>query len=290
MTKILAAVFLLALSTALCAQTGRFVKQDLFTLPFEKIMDEGNFVFRIAVDGDELIAFNSCNAPYVYFLNQSGEIVERLKLPYEGCLRNMEFDEYDNLLMMDNEEKTIYKYLRKTKKIETIAFNKPEDWYRELNHYYRHFEISSIPTFYNNPDYLQDFYSTRFHYTYNLWLNYENGFIYQFAFNFVKKVGNHKTYIALKRSDLWFSERLTNKSKPLIVDLERETAAYFDRSLNLIFEDFKTNRLKVWPCAEGHEEAVQLDFSTNIKQKKIWGISNFSKKEITFSLWQIVYE
>lgn len=250
-------------------------------------MEPGNFVYRIAVDADEIIAFNSCNAPYIYLINQSGEILETIKLPYEGCFRNMEFDELDNLLMIDNEEKTIYKYVRKTKKFETIPYNRPEDWYRELNHYYRHFEISSIPTFYNNPDYIQDFYSTRFHYTYNLWLNYENGFIYQFAFNFVKKVGNHKTYIALKRSDLWFSERLTNKSKPLIVDLEKETAVYFDRSLNLIFEDFKNNRVKVWPCAEGHEEAVQLDFSTNIKQKKIWGVSNFNKKEITFSVWQV---
>jgi hypothetical protein len=268
---------------------GRLVKQDLFTLPYETIMDGGNFVYRIAVDADEVIAFNSCNAPYVFFINQQGKIIDKLKLPYEGCLRNMEFDEFDNLLMMDNEEKTIYKYDHRTKKIETIPYNKPEDWYKQLNHFYRFFEISSIPTFYNNPDYMQDFYSTRFPYAYNLWLNYEDGFIYQFAYNFIKKVGNHKTYVALKRSDMWFSERLTNKCKPLLINLEKQTAVYYDRSLNLVLEDFSAERLKTWPCAEGHDDAVQLDFCTNKLQKKIWGVSQFNKKEITFSVWTVEY-
>ena len=88
---------------------------------------------------------------------------------------------------------------------------------------------------------------------------------------------------------MWFSERLTNKCKPLIVDLEKETAVYYDRSLNLVFEDFKNNIIKTWPCTEGHDEAVQLDFATNIKQKKIWGISKFNKKELTFSVWRVEY-
>ena len=266
---------------------GPFVKTDLFTLDRDRVIDGGIFSYRIAVDADEIIAFNSCNQPYVFLINNRGTILEEIKLPYEGCLRNMEFDEFDNLMMMDNEETRIFKYVRKTKKIEIIAYNKPEDWYKSLNHFYRFFEIASIPTYYNNPDYYQDFYKTRFHYSYNLWLNYQDGYIYQFAYNFIKKVGNRKTYLALKRSDLWFSDRLTNKCKPLLVDLEKETALYFDRSLTLYFEDFKNHTLQTWPLAEEHDEAVQLDYATNIKQKKVWGVSTFDNKHLTISVWEI---
>lgn len=97
---------------------GPFVKTDLFTLDRDRVIDGGIFTYRIAVDADEIIAFNSCNQPYVFLINNQGTILEEIKLPYEGCLRNMEFDEFDNLMMMDNEETRIFKYVRKTKKIE----------------------------------------------------------------------------------------------------------------------------------------------------------------------------
>jgi hypothetical protein len=269
------------------SQAPLLVKSDLFTLNYDSLVSPGNFVFRIAVDADEIMAFNSCNAPYVFFIDKAGLVIEKLKLPYEGCVRNMEFDEFDNLLLMDNEEKNIFKYVRKTKRFETIPYTKPEDWYKPINHFYSFFEISSIPTFYNNPDYIQDFYYTRFPYSYNLWLNYNDGYIYQFAYNFVRKIGNRKTYLALRRSDIWFSERLTNKCKPLLINLEKETAVYYDRSLNLILEDFRNHSLDIYQCAQGHDEAVQLDFATNKKQEKVWGVSQFSKKEITFSVWRV---
>jgi hypothetical protein len=281
--------FLLSLTTFVNAQEvrGSFVKTDLFSIEREKLFDDGTLRYRIAVDADEIIAFNSCNAPVVFFLNSEGRIIDEVKLPYEGCLRNMEFDEFDNLMMMNNEETKIFKYVRRTKKVEEIPYTKPEDWYNNLNHFFRFFEIASIPTYYNNPTYYQDFYKTRFPYSYNLWLNYQDGFIYQFAYNFIKKVGNRKTYLALKKSDLWFSDRLTNKCKPLLIDLEKETTVYFDRALTIYHENFKTGVINTWPCVEGTQEAAQLDYATNIKQKKIWGISGFDKKNVTFSVWNI---
>ena len=166
---------------------GPFTKTDLFSIDRDRFFGEGNFTYRIAVDADEIIALNSCGEPYVYFLAANGDILDKITLDYQGCLRNMEFDEFDNLLMMDNEETTIYKYIRRTKQIEIIPYNKPEDWYKNINHFYKFFEIASIPTYYNNPDYYQDFYKTRFHYSYNLWLNYEDGFIYQFATTFPER-------------------------------------------------------------------------------------------------------
>jgi len=39
--------------------------------------------------------------------------------------------------------------------------------------------------------------------------------------------------------------------------------------------------------AEGHDEAVQLDYATNIKQKKVWGVSTFDNKHLTISVWEI---
>lgn len=280
-------VFSFPLTVLAQQQRGPFVKYDLFTADREQIFDGGTLTYRMAVDADEIIAVNSCNAPYIYFFNKEGVKVDECKLPYEGCLRNMEFDEFDNLMMMDNEETKIFKYVRRTKKIEIIPYTKPEDWYTNLNHFYRFFEIASIPTYYNNPTYYQDFYKTRFPYSYNLWLNYEDGFIYQFAYNFIKKVGNRKTYLSLKRADLWFSDRLSNKCKPLLINLEKETTVYFDRALTLYYEDFKSGLIYTWPCAEGHNEAVQLDYCTNVKQKKVWGISTFDDKKVTFSVWEI---
>lgn len=99
---------------------GPFVKTDLFTLERDRVIDGGIFTYRIAVDADEIIAFNSCNQPYVFLINNQGTILEEIKLPYEGCLRNMEFDEFDNLMMMDNEETRIFKYVRKTKKLKSF--------------------------------------------------------------------------------------------------------------------------------------------------------------------------
>ena len=112
---------------------GPFVKTDLFTLERDSVIDGGIFTYRIAVDADEIIAFNSCNQPYVFLINNQGTILDEIKLPYEGCLRNMEFDEFDNLMMMDNEETRIFKYVRKTKKMEIIPYNKTEDRYKSMN-------------------------------------------------------------------------------------------------------------------------------------------------------------
>ncbi|MFI5218390.1 MAG: hypothetical protein ACHQNT_02795 [Bacteroidia bacterium] len=263
------------------------IKKDLFSIPVKQIFGEGAFTFKLAVDGNENIAINSCNKPLVYFINVAGIITDSVKVPFESCVRNMEFDEYDNLLIMDNEEKNIYKYDSKTKKAEIFPYTKPEDWYTLQNHYYKYFEISSIPTFYINKDYLQDAYYTRFYYMYNLWLNYSNGFIYQSAYNFIRKVGNHRSYIALKKSDLWFSERLSNKCKLLLIDLDKEVAVYYNRALVLIYEDFKNNFVREYYCPTHFGDAVQFDFASNVHQKKIWGVSDYNRDKFTVSVWMV---
>lgn len=262
-------------------------KQDLFRLNISRIIGEGPFNFKIAVDADETIAIASCNKNIIYYLSKAGAITDTLIVPFESCIRNMEFDEYDHLLIIDNEEKFIYRHNRKKKMIEKINYSKPEDWYKELNHYYKHFEISSIPTFYVNKDYLQDAYATRFNYSYNLWLNYNDGFIYQSAYNFIRKIGNHKTYVALKKSDLWFSERLSNKCKLLFINRDKEIAVYFNRALTLFYEDFKNNSIIEYSCPSRGNDGLQFDFSTNIQQKKIWGVSSLDDSTFTIAIWQI---
>ena len=86
---LLAIVFCFPLSVLAQQQRGPFVKYDLFTADREQIFDGGTLTYRMAVDADEIIAVNSCNAPYVYFFNSKGIKVDECKLPYEGCLRNM---------------------------------------------------------------------------------------------------------------------------------------------------------------------------------------------------------
>ncbi|MFM7900357.1 MAG: hypothetical protein ACKPAD_00050, partial [Bacteroidota bacterium] len=227
------------------------------------------------------------NRPMVYFI-KNGKVIDSLKLEYKGCVRNMEFDEHDNLLIMDNEETTIYRFHNRTKAQEKLPYKKPEDWYRAQNHWYQFFEIGSIPTFYNNREYLQDFYYTRFDYSYNLFLNYNNGYIYQYAYNFIRKVGNRKTYLALKKDDLWFSDRLSNKCKMLLIDLEREQIVYYNRALVLIFEDFKKGTLQEYNSSVPKSEPVQLDYATNKLQEKIWGVSKFDKERIWFAAYTMV--
>ena len=284
----LSCVILLFTSASISYSQNGLMKRDLYDLNTKRIIGDGQFNFKIAVDKDETIAIGSCTQALVFFINSSGKVSDSLKLPFTSCIRNMEFDEYDNLLIMDNEEEHIYKYERKTRKLETLPYTKPEDWYALLNHYYKYFEISSIPTFYINKEYLQDSYYTRFNYSYNLWLNYSNGFIYQSAYNFIRKVGNHKTYVALKKSDLWFSERLSNKSKLLIIDLNNEVAVYYNRALILIYEDFKNSAIKEYNCPTYNSEAVQYDFATNIQQRKIWGVSYYDKDKFTVCVWDLI--
>lgn len=278
------AVCSLLLSVKAHAQLER---EDLFSVPRHLIMGEGQFNFKMAVSSEEVIAFNSCNRPVVYFI-KNGKVLDSLKLEYKGCIRNMEFDEHDNLLIMDNEETTIYRFHNRTRAQEKLPYKKPEDWYRAQNHWYQFFEIGSIPTFYNNREYLQDFYYTRFDYTYNLYLNYQNGYIYQYAYNFIRKVGNRKTYLALKKDDLWFSDRLSNKCKMLLIDLENERIVYYNRALVLIFEDFKKGSQQEYKSNVPDGEPVQLDYSTNKLQQKIWGVSKFDKEQIWFSAYTMV--
>ncbi len=251
-------------------------------------MGEGQFNFKMAVNSEGTIAFNSCNRPMVYFI-ANGRVRDSLKLEYKGCVRNLEFDENDNLLVMDNEEKTIYRYNYRTLAMEKLAYNKPEDWYQLQNHWYTHFEIGSIPTFYNNREYLQDFYYTRFDYSYNLYLNYNNGYIYQYAYNFIRKVGNRKTYLALKKNDLWFSDRLSNKCKMLLIDLDKEVVVYYNRALVLIYEDFKNGKIIEYSSPVPNGQAVQMDYATNKLQQKIWGVSDFNKTRITFTTYSFSF-
>ncbi len=259
----------------------------MFSIETSKLMGLGHFNFKMAVNSQEVIAFNSCNRPVVYLI-KGGVILDSIQLEYKGCVRNMEFDEHDNLLIMDNEETTIYRYNHRTFEVEKLPYTKPEDWYILQNHWYKFFEIGSIPTFYNNREYLQDFYYTRFDYSYNLYLNYNTGYIYQYAYNFIRKVGNRKTYMALKKEDLWFSDRLSNKCKMLLIDLENETAVYYNRALILMFENFKTGQVLEYRANVPKGEAVQVDFSTNKFQTKIWGVSDFNTDRIIFSEWEMV--
>ncbi|OQA12311.1 MAG: hypothetical protein BWY67_00387 [Bacteroidetes bacterium ADurb.Bin397] len=267
---------------------AQLVKEELFSVPRNLIMGDGQFNFKIAVNSEEVIAFNSCNRPVVYFI-RNGKVTDSLKLEYKGCIRNMEFDENDNLLIMDNEEKTIYRYSYRNFAMEKLPYNKPEDWFIMQNHWYKFFEIGSVPTFYNNREYLQDFYYTRFDYSYNLYLNYSNGYIYQYAYNFIRKVGNRKTYLALKKDDLWFSDRLSNKCKMLLIDLERQVVVYYNRALVLIYEDFKNGRILEYSSPVPNSEPVQLDYATNKSQKKIWGISSYSATKINFAAYSFVW-
>ncbi|MFM7079082.1 MAG: hypothetical protein ACKOYC_04745 [Bacteroidota bacterium] len=283
MRTLLVAVFM-QLSFVANAQLER---EELYSIPRDLIMGEGQFNFKMAVSSEEVIAFNSCNRPVVYFI-KNGKVLDSLKLEYKGCIRNMEFDEHDNLLIMDNEETTIYRFHNRTKAQEKLPYKKPEDWYRAQNHWYQFFEIGSIPTFYNNREYLQDFYYTRFDYTYNLYLNYNNGYIYQYAYNFIRKVGNRKTYLALKKDDLWFSDRLSNKCKMLLIDLEREQIVYYNRALVLIFEDFKKGSQQEYKSNVPDGEPVQLDYATNKLQEKIWGVSKFDQERIWFAAFTMV--
>ncbi len=267
---------------------AQLVKEELFSVPRNLIMGDGQFNFKIAVNSEEVIAFNSCNRPVVYFI-RNGKVTDSLKLEYKGCIRNMEFDENDNLLIMDNEEKTIYRYSYRNFAMEKLPYNKPEDWFIMQNHWYKFFEIGSVPTFYNNREYLQDFYYTRFDYSYNLYLNYSNGYIYQYAYNFIRKVGNRKTYLALKKDDLWFSDRLSNKCKMLLIDLDRQVVVYYNRALILIYEDFKNVRILEYSSPVPNSEPVQLDYATNKSQKKIWGISSYSATKINFAAYSFVW-
>ena len=287
-TRITFLVLALLISTQYTfGQLRNLSKTELFSIPTEKVAVASGYSFKIAADSKENIAFNACSRQVVFVFDAKGNQIDSIKIPTDKCLRAMEYDEYDNLLIMDNDETKIYRYNSQTKKLETLVYNKPEDWYNLLNHYYKNFELPTIPTFYSNNDYLQDFYFTRFAYSYNLFLNYKNGFIYQAHYNFIKKINNHKSYANLKRENYWFSDNITPKSKLLLISDEQKAVVYYDRFYNLIYENFNNNTLVVNPALETNSEPARFDYCTNVKQDKIFGISGFNKKSILISSWKI---
>jgi hypothetical protein len=283
---ILLLAFLLLTSYCSNAQEGRLIRTELFTIPTEKVEGASGYTFKIAADSKENIAFNACSRPYVYIFTNAGVQIDSVKLPNDKCVRAMEFDEYDNLLIMDNDEQKIYRYSMQYKKLETLPYAKPEDWFNLQNHYYKNFELPSIPTYYSNNDYLQDFYFTRFAYSYNLFLNYKNGFIYQAHYNFLKKINNHKTYANMKKDDMWLSDNITPKSKVLLVNDDIKSVLYYDRFYNLIYENTQTGSVVVNAALSSGSEPARFDYCTNQKQEKVFGISGFNKRSITISSWR----
>jgi hypothetical protein len=280
------AIGLLIISTCASAQEGRLIRSELFSIPTSLFEAASGHSFKIAADSKENIALNACSRPVVYLYTLNGKIIDSINIPAKRCVRAMEFDENDNLLIMDNNEEAIYRFNPVNKKFETLPYQKPEDWYRLLNHFYKHFELQTIPTFYSNNDFLQDFYSTRFTYSYNLFLNYKTGFIYQTHYNFVKKINNKKTYINLKKENYWLSDHLTPKSKMLLINDEEKSAVYYDRFYNLIYENFSTGKVTVNPALSANSEPARFDYTSGVKQDKIYGISSFDKREITISRWE----
>ncbi len=267
------------------AQEGKLIRTDLFNIPTSRFEGASGYSFKVAVDSKENIAFNACSRSMVFVFNNRGEQIDSISLPFKKCVRNMEYDEDDNLLIMENDEMNIYKYDVKYHKLETHPYSKPEDWYNLLNHYYRNFELPTIPTYYSNNDFLQEFYSTRFTYSYNLFLNYKNGFIYQCHYNFLKKIDNHKSYMSLKKGNYWLSDNISLKTKMLVVDDERKTAVYYDRFYNLIYENFQTGLVTVNAALLPNSEAARFDYAVNKNQDKIFGISAFNKTAIQISSW-----
>lgn len=284
--KTIKLILLLVLPAAIYAQEGRLIKTELFTIPTEKIEGAAGYTFKIAADSKENIAFNACSRPMIYIYNNMGIEIDSIKLPTEKCVRALEYDEYDNLLIMDNNEQSIYRYNPKYKRLETLPYGKPEDWFNLLNHYYKNFELPSIPTYYSNNDYLQDFYFTRFSHSYNLFLNYKNGFIYQAHYNFVKKINNHKTYANMKKEDVWLSDNMTPKAKLLLINDENKSVVYYDRFYNLIYENTTNGLVIVNAALSSGSEPARFDYCTNTKQEKIFGISGFNKRAITISSWK----
>ncbi len=270
------------------SQAQVLLKTDLFTIPRSFLEGTNTFSFKMAVDEQETIAFNCCSKPWIYLFNAKGALLDSLKVPFPGCVRNMEFDEYDNLLIMDNEESTLCRYYRGAdKRQEIMKYTKPEDWYNQLNHYFRNFELPSIPTNYYNKAYTQDFYESRFDYNYNLYLNFQNGFIYQAFYNIIKKITNHKTYLGAKKEDIWVSDQVSIRSKMLLIDDTGKRVVYYDRFYTLIYEDFKNNLLIPTTSVAVNSEPARFDYSVNKKQDKIFGISGFDKYGVAISTWTL---
>lgn len=269
------------------AQEGKLTRSELFSIPTVKFNNTASgYSFKIAVDSKETIAFNACSMPFVYFFNTKGEQVDSVKLPFTSCIRSLEFDEADNLLIMDNDELSIYKYNTQLHQLTTHPYQKPEDWYKMINHYFLSFDLSTIPTYYSNNDYLQDFYFTRFNYSYNIFLNSKNGYIYQCHYNFIKKIENHKMYSNQKKENYWLSDNMSIRSKILRIDDGNKSVYYYDRFYNIIYENYTNGIVRVTAALEPNSEAARFDYSTNTQQTKIFGISAFNRQNIVISSWE----
>jgi len=285
-TPIITALLLFLITGAL-GQEGRLIRTELFNIPTESVGSASGYTFRIAADSKENIAFNACSRPVIFLYTPTGQITDSIELPSTKCVRAMEFDEYDKLLVMDNDEQRIFRYDPASRKLETLPYKSPEDWYKLLNHYFKAFDIPTIPTYYSNNDYLQDFYFTRFSHSYNLYLNYKNGHIYQVHYNLIKLIRNRKSYVDMTKSDIWLSDNITPKSKLLLVDDERKAVVYYDRFYNLIYENTTVGFSVVNAALASGSEPARFDYCTNINQEKIFGVSAFNKKKITISSWKL---
>src|SRR6187549_193176 len=104
-------LLLLACSlTSSRAEEGKMIRNELFTIPTSLFEQSSGFSFKIAADSKENIAFNACSRPVVYLYHIDGNVYDSIRIPAKQCVRMMEFDEYDNLLIMDNNEQAIYRY------------------------------------------------------------------------------------------------------------------------------------------------------------------------------------
>ncbi|MBL7926539.1 MAG: hypothetical protein JNK61_06460 [Bacteroidia bacterium] len=257
----------------------------LFKLPRQQLTGNGPVVFKMAAANNGQLAFVCCNKNVVFIFDTTGVLIDSIALPFTNCVRQFDFDEYNRLLIIENSESCIYRLNLPGHNFEKLSYNKPEDWYYNINKYFSRFDLSSIPAYYYNPNYIQESYFTRFAYGYNLYLSYTTGLLYQTNFNFIKRIGDKRTYEGLKKKDLWFSDLINNKSKILLIDDTTKRATYFDRSLKLITEDFVNEQSEIIDCGRGVTEAAQFDFAVSIQQDKIFGVNTFDNEWIYFSCW-----
>lgn len=282
-------VALLFCVTAQAQEMCGFKQKPLFKITRSKFVGAGPFNFRLAVDSECRIAITSCNINWIYLFDKKGNLIDSVKCPFKECIRLMEFDEFDRLQIADNNERIIYKVNFQRDMLDSIPYDKPEDWYHALNHFYNFYNISSIPTYYCSPDYPQDNYQTRFMCSFNLYTNYNTGIMYQAQHNVIKRLGTKKNYEPVRKRDLWFSNFVSNRSKILYIDDYTRRAIYFDRSLKLYCEDFVNETFDIYDCSLHAPEAAQFDFSTCYKQQLIVGVSGFDKEFIELSSWQVPY-
>ncbi|OQA96916.1 MAG: hypothetical protein BWY22_01531 [Bacteroidetes bacterium ADurb.Bin217] len=190
------------------------------------------------------LTINYDESAVIIILNQDLKVVDSLTSKQKNLKTQFLNDSIFSYI--DINEKNIFNWNIFEKNIDTLKFNKPEDWYLVNNNYKMIFEGLLFPISYYLNSEAKTYYKTRFDYLYSLYSDERNN-IYYIHPNNIEQITYKNDFINKGKKEgeaLFFSNYIYLKMEVLFLD-KKNNFLYFVENDGLKRIDFNTQSISI---------------------------------------------